>query len=426
MSESPARANLSNPLLWAVFLAVSWTWCIGMFLPVLLLRDYGIWGFVVFGVPNVVGAAAMGWMIRTRDASRWCVAQHETAVRLFSAVTVGFHLWFAWYLAHAGWVSGDWWPWITVSVFGLALFSGLMTEKPSEALTPFLISIVVICFALFAGLEVRIPSPAQRVFEGIPAVVWVAPVCIFGFLLCPYLDATFHRARQNLEATGSKVAFTVGFGLFFSAMILFTLAYSGLLLGLGAAGPRVLTAIVLHMLIQSGFTCGLHIREMTSSLGAAHPVRVRGLYVSAGVVTLLGGAVTLLQLPVTANIAPGFEIGYRVILSAYGLVFPAYVWLVMIPLRVSGRAPSVRHTFVWLGASAVAAPTFWMGFIQHREWWLLPGLLVVLTARAFIRGSDGTELPPPGLPVPAIPRDPLPVLSAESEVSNDQAPGSRS
>ncbi|MBV8780683.1 MAG: hypothetical protein JO353_04735, partial [Phycisphaerae bacterium] len=48
---------------WAIFLGVSWTWCIGMYLPVLLVRDYGFWGWVVFAIPNVVGAAAMGWTI---------------------------------------------------------------------------------------------------------------------------------------------------------------------------------------------------------------------------------------------------------------------------------------------------------------------------------------------------------------------------
>ncbi|HTL30770.1 MAG TPA: hypothetical protein VL282_16180, partial [Tepidisphaeraceae bacterium] len=33
---------------WAIYLGMSWTWCIGMFLPVLLVRDYGFWGWLVF------------------------------------------------------------------------------------------------------------------------------------------------------------------------------------------------------------------------------------------------------------------------------------------------------------------------------------------------------------------------------------------
>jgi hypothetical protein len=397
-----------------------------MFLPVLLVRDYGIWGFAIFAVPNVVGSAAMGWVIRTRDDSRWCVVQHEFVVRLFSAVTVAFHLWFVWYLSHAGWVSGAWWPWIAVGVFALALFSGSKAEKPSEALTPFVMSILVIAFAFVVGLEVKIPPTSDRGFWGIPAVLWVAPVCIFGFLLCPYVDATFHRARQNLEAGEARLAFGVGFGIFFFAMILFTLAYSGLLLGTAVAGPRVLTAIVLHMLVQSGFTCGLHIRAMAGFLGSANRVRMRGTIMSAGVIALLGGAVALLRFRIADNISPGFEVGYRIILSAYGFLFPAYVWLVMIPLWGTRRSPSARHILVWLGACALATPAFWMGFLQKQEWLLLPGVAVLLAARVFIPKTNGPGSPPPSSPVPVNPLDPQPVLSAGAEDSSGLALDSRS
>ena len=71
---SPDCPNASDPAAafssarrvagWAVFLAMSWTWCIGMFLPVLLLRDLGLGGFLVFAIPNILGAAAMGWLLR--------------------------------------------------------------------------------------------------------------------------------------------------------------------------------------------------------------------------------------------------------------------------------------------------------------------------------------------------------------------------
>lgn len=397
-----------------------------MFLPVLLVRDYGIWGFVIFAIPNVAGAAAMGWVIRTRDSSRWCVAQHEFMVRLFSAVTIGFHLWFVWYLSHAGWVMGEWWPWITVGVFALALISGLRADQPSEALAPYVMSACVIAFSLWVGLELKIPAMDERNFWGIPAVAWVAPVCIFGFLFCPYLDATFHRARQNLDAGSARVAFGLGFGVFFFAMIVFTLAYAGLLLGNAIAGPRVLTAIVLHMLIQSGFTCGLHIRELVSTLGTAHQVRMRGTIVSAGVIALLGGTVALLRFQVVDNISPAFELVYRIILSSYGLLFPAYVWLVMVPLWGSDRTPSARHILVWLGASLIAAPAFWMGLIEKQEWWLAPGLIVLLAARLLIPRSGRAGSPPQGSPVPANPRDPMPVLSASAEGPSDEDLDSRS
>lgn len=72
-TEIPAaRQPWWSVLGWAAYLACSWTWCIGMFLPVLLVRDYGVWGFVVFAVPNVVGAGAMGWVLSAASAEGKC------------------------------------------------------------------------------------------------------------------------------------------------------------------------------------------------------------------------------------------------------------------------------------------------------------------------------------------------------------------
>ena len=98
-SIAGARSSIrSSPLAWAVFLASSWTWCIGMYLPVLLVRDYGIWGWVVFAIPNVIGAAAMGWTVRDADASRQLVGAHRMAMSAFAVVTVAFQLFFgAWF-----------------------------------------------------------------------------------------------------------------------------------------------------------------------------------------------------------------------------------------------------------------------------------------------------------------------------------------
>src|SRR5688572_33083294 len=78
---------------WAIYLGMSWTWCIGMFLPVLLIRDYGNWSWVIFAVPNVVGAAAMGWVLRDGQ-SELLVAQHRQAIDAFSFVTATFQIFF--------------------------------------------------------------------------------------------------------------------------------------------------------------------------------------------------------------------------------------------------------------------------------------------------------------------------------------------
>src|SRR4051794_16245838 len=80
----------SSPLGWAIYLGMSWTWCIGMFLPVLLIRDYGLSAWWIFAIPNMVGAAAMGWLLRRPDSSGLIVQSHEHAATLFSLVTIAF------------------------------------------------------------------------------------------------------------------------------------------------------------------------------------------------------------------------------------------------------------------------------------------------------------------------------------------------
>ncbi len=54
-------SGLSVFLVWPIFLACSWTWVIGMYLPMVLLERYGWWGYVIFAVPNVLGVMLFGW-----------------------------------------------------------------------------------------------------------------------------------------------------------------------------------------------------------------------------------------------------------------------------------------------------------------------------------------------------------------------------
>src|SRR5438552_18566223 len=93
--QSQIANRKSQILLWSVFLACSWTWCNGMFLPVLLVRDYGVWGWIVFAIPNFLGAAAMGWVIRSREQSQKITATHKHAMIVFSFVTAAFQWFFA-------------------------------------------------------------------------------------------------------------------------------------------------------------------------------------------------------------------------------------------------------------------------------------------------------------------------------------------
>lgn len=360
-----------------------------MFLPILLVRDYGLAAFFVFAVPNVLGAAAMGFVLRSSDSAQRILSRDAIAVRLFSAITVLFHLYLIWWLSQAGYVGGTLWPWAVTAIVAFSAFTALRARSPGDATTIYVFSLAIAGFALFTGLEFKLPDAPAREFLGISALAYLAPVCVFGFLLCPYLDATFLRARLYTTPSESRLAFAAGFGVVFFSMILFTLAYAGVFLGTAAAGPRVAAAIVLHILIQSGYTIGLHIREgvrlgaddsATESLTTAR--RRIAITVATLAVLVVTAGLQVPRLPDGPGVSPTFEFGYRLFMSAYGLLLPAYVWLVLFPRRAQAAPPAGASYIVWLAACALAAPAFYMGFTRQQEWWLLIGLAVVLAAAA--------------------------------------------
>ena len=82
---------------WGVYCAVSWTWCIGMFLPIIMLARFGWAGFWVFAIPNVIGCAAFGYVLSTRASSQRIIEKHGVAATWFSVVTIAYHKFFiAW------------------------------------------------------------------------------------------------------------------------------------------------------------------------------------------------------------------------------------------------------------------------------------------------------------------------------------------
>ena len=367
---------------WAAFLACSWTWCIGMFLPVLLLRDYGMWGFVIFAVPNILGAASVGWVIRSPETARRMLVEHRLAIGLFSAVTIAFHVYFL------AWI-GSWMPGVLglerplvagVLAVALAAFVGLsvasvrtlvLTSVPLWLLSGALVGTL-------AGIDTRTAAALPPVAIDEPALLWLAPVMIFGFALCPYLDGTFLTARASLSNGRAKVAFGLGFGVLFFVMIVGTVLYAPLLestLGGHTVARWVGAALLLHLLLQSVFTISAHRRASTLSAVPA-PMLWTLLLVAAG------GAVLVTRLPAHAGLSAG-EIGYKAFLVFYGLVFPAFVWLFMIPGR--GARSTQFRVRVYAGAVGIALPMFWMGFIERQEFFLVPGVLVVLLSRLLLR-----------------------------------------
>jgi hypothetical protein len=83
----------------------------------------------------------------------------------------------------------------------------------------FAISLSAMLFATVEILTIGRPLTVAFVQRG-GALASLAPVCVFGFLACPYLDLTFHRARQR--SNRPRASFGWGFGFFFLLMFVFT------------------------------------------------------------------------------------------------------------------------------------------------------------------------------------------------------------
>src|SRR5687767_13600118 len=181
-----------------------------MFLPVLLVREYGVWAWVIFAIPNCVGAAAMGWTLRTREQSRDMVVAHDVAFRAFSLVTIAFHVFVVGWII-IPWVS--WKGWLPgVFLFVFAFLTMRTSGVGMAALLTYIYSLI--CAALFlsdAGVNIVKPDahPPGVLVMSLAALV---PVCVLGFALNPYLDLTFHAARQaSTTPRSSRIAFGVGF-----------------------------------------------------------------------------------------------------------------------------------------------------------------------------------------------------------------------
>ena len=81
-------------------------------------------------------------------------------------------------------------------------------------------------------------------------------------------------------------------------------------------------------------------------------------------------------------------------MAFYGLVFPAYVWICMIPSRDRHGAahsgidgPLGRRKLAVFAVCVLAAmPMYWLGFIDRDERWLAPGLALRIAALATVCG----------------------------------------
>ncbi len=385
---------------WAIFLACSWTWCIGMFLPTLLIRDGGAPFFWAFFLPNVIGAASVGWLLRTPERSRRFVGSLAPIMLLFTAVTICFHAyWLVWRGGVMIGLENRWTPAGVVGGAGVVLLVIGLRRR-----VDWLPGLVTLLFSLTAGaLLLTSPASVPRGVYG-PELVGMLLVTTLGFGLCPYLDLTFNRAVQR--AGSPRAAFSVGFFVFFAVIIL--VATRGRLVWMPDtplfAVPMWALSIAIgcHFGAQVAFTVAAHsaaLRDVPGHscrrgvcAGTPCPIRYVALPLVAGVVLALAAYLSPVRIE-SPGLVPidAHELIYRGFLGCYGLVFPA--WML---LSIGGRDPLSRRTLTVLVLTCVlAAPFYWMGMVERREIWLIPGVLIVLGSMLLADRPAGDVLDQP-------------------------------
>ncbi len=386
-----------------------------MFLPVLLMRDVGVWGWVVFAVPNCIGAALMGFVLRDPGAVERVVSHHGMAVRVFSLVTTAFQWFFAvWLVQVLG--LGAW------GIGGLVLFIGVLVLTPGEDRQGKRLGLAALAvFALSVGLGAAwwLTDPARVPIADLPTprlpqghLGPLAAVCVVGFLLCPYLDVTFLRAARRAGPSGSTAAFLVGFLVLFPVMILLTLLYAPVFVksavdqGVNIKLMFVPLLIAVHMLGQLGFTIAAHEKGVADEFPQGAGGGQEGWRIGAFVA---GVALAWIALRQPDRGGMGFtEVVYRAFMAFYGLVFPAYVWICAWPIG-EVRRPGTAKLGLAAVAVATASPFYWWGFMDQRSpmlWWGVGIVLAAGVIARFIPGSSGRG-GPEGAGVPA-PLDPEP------------------
>ncbi len=396
----PANPGTRSPILWGAYLACSWTWCIGMFLPTILMRDMGWMGFIIFAIPNVIGAAAMGWMLKSRLDSERFVEKHSGIIWWFSAIILAFHVfWILWisnfirlafpmpepYLYGAASAAIAF-----LFVTGRAVRFGRAPQVAIVLLT-FSISTLIATF-LFHDIAHATDEMVRAAPKSI-APLWMLPVMLFGFAFAPYLDITFHHARQELDTQkNGRLGFTIGFVLFFALMIILTTRYAGVMVWAlnGESCPETMllpswlsAALFAHILCQWIFTVRVHLHGIRTipSTESRQPI----LFIVVLIAGLLGLGV--MNLPNYASLTGG-EIVYRSFMGFYGLVFPTFLTYRFIQARQADDR--ISPIAAWI-AIALALPMFWIGFMERENIWLVPGIGVVALGAMVLLAKQKTK-----------------------------------
>jgi hypothetical protein len=274
---------------------------------------------------------------------------------------------------------GAWLLVIPVAAFFLMWGAGRQSPQTDPVMAAIVWVLSMAAFAVFGwhtGWKLDLPASRWPAHE----VIWLLPLCVFGFALCPYLDATFHRARMASGDRGPLV-FALGFGVFFLCMIFFTLWYTrpvatAIYPGNSSSIPRAVALLIgCHMSIQSAFTVAIHVRELERM---QMPMNFRlGALAILFVAVLAASIVSKTDLQRLLGVDGG-EAGYWLFMGSYTVAVPAYVWLFML-----ARRPIRQRVLVLAVIAAICLPLLWLAII-HRQMYLMPVAVAIVIASRWL------------------------------------------
>jgi hypothetical protein len=239
------------------------------------------------------------------------------------------------------------------------------------------------------------PRPALVIdADQVFGLICLAPGIASGFLLCPHLDLTLQRVRDELSPRQARLAFGVGFGLFFTGMISFTVAYSGYLIDVldrgGVAFGILGVALGVHIVTQALFTTSIHAEPfLRRTAGERRAHRARRAGVAAIVVLPAAVFPGLIAWMTPLGMTVG-ELAYRCFIGFYGVLFPVYTWAAMICRGWERPGPS-RFTWKMIGAIvATALPLFAVSFVLRFYFWAVPAVGIMLGVPWLLRNTGRT------------------------------------
>lgn len=319
-----------------------------MFLPVILQKDFGNGAWLFFIICNVVGATAFPFFINSCEKSKLFVQTHDAACALFSAITIIFQLFFiGWVLSYLSIIEIGWALLFIGMLFLIIQYTGFSI---ASVLVWGLSLLVFLAYSMSQPNILIMQKLADQLFAVNSQALYALPLLVLGFLLCPYLDLTFHKvvqAAHTKSEQGNRISFLIGFPFLFTMLMIFSLIYTDMA-GQILLSPRelfvqyapIIKALFFYFIMQASFTSMAHWIEMKKYISYKKKLTIISIIIFTMAVAFFNS--------VLIN-----ETAYRFFMAFYGVIAPAYIWIVAFNKKRVPKNILIVSTILSLAISAI-------------------------------------------------------------------------